>query len=862
MRKISLTIVSLLIGLAACAAGSIPLENVSTSSISESKSFSGNNGDSWTVVGLRNSTVGTYKALTIQGGVTGNGISGTLGATAVSEGIGEVIFHISGANSATQGYSVDREFVVTAGTKSVSVIGNVKTIGTVYELRAEIKMRETSTLSITMREGVSGEDIRINLFDISWTSYDGKTDMPVATVDGTNSEYIANGTDTVYYAPDYVYVDMSSTSEGATIYYTIDGTDPTTSSASANRISINAGQDVTLKVGAWTSDKGMSDIITKTIQTQIGNVTQNPCASSSFWPECSIAAIETENRGATKSGTPYFRIKSSSVINTPVIPCPAGLSLYAAKKSEASITIEYQKGNIVIENGEETWVGSAWTTLRELTKNELANTMQRFEMPMNAIGNTDIVRFRVKSGGLSLYVDDISYIERYLDQTMTPTASVAAGAVARGTAVALNSETGATIYYSVDGGNTYSVYSSTITINSPTTLMAYAIQEGKSTSWCIKNVYTISDEPQQQLVAPTFSVASGSEIMWGDQVTIQVSDALATLHYSINGGEEVTTAGSKEITLEGDNGESVTISAYLTREGYTQSEIASANYTIRYALLDAPVFSLEDNASVPYGNTVTITVAAGAKIMYSVNGKAYIASESVSVPITADVVITAYAAQDGHVNSATITRNYTVVLPKASSPEFSHPEGEVPAGTGVAVLGVTGDTIYYSLNGGEWSYILGGAAWTITETTQISAYRAHKGMLNSDTVSVTYTVPQTVTPAFSLPSGEYEKGTVVTITTEPGAIIHYMINGLEETTSSDNTVSITIENMMVISAYATMEGKSDSEVVYATYTIQDKPTDTENIQTPNHDVRKVIRDGRVIILLEDMMFDVSGVRMR
>ena len=145
MNRIFVIFISLLFTAATFAAGSIPLENVSTSSISESKSFNGNNGDVWTVVGLRNSTVGTYKALTIQGGVSGNGISGTLGATSVSEGIGEVIFHISGANSAVKGYGVDREFIVTAGSKSVSVTGKVQVIGTVYELRAEIKMRDVTT---------------------------------------------------------------------------------------------------------------------------------------------------------------------------------------------------------------------------------------------------------------------------------------------------------------------------------------------------------------------------------------------------------------------------------------------------------------------------------------------------------------------------------------------------------------------------------------------------------------------------------------------------------------------------------------------------------------------------------------------
>ena len=492
MNRIVVVFLSLSLTVAAYAAGSIPLENVSTSSISESKSFSGNNGDSWTVVGLRNSTVGTYKALTIQGGVTGNGISGTLGETSINEGIGEVIFHISGANSAIKGYGVDREFVVTAGSKSVTVVGNVQVIGTVYELRAIIKMRDVSTLSITMHEGVTGEDIRINLFDISWTSYDGKTDMPRVWVDDSNSEYVANNSDTTYYAEDQVFVDMSSTSEGAIIYYTTDGTSPSTSSLSGTRIGIDAGENLSLQIGAWTPDKGMSDIVNKQINTAVGAITQNPCSNSALWPDCSIASIETEDRGYTKSGTPYFRIKSSSVIYTPPVLCPVGLSVYAAKKSEASITISYQKGTLIYENGQEEWVGGDWISLRQLTPTELATTMQRFEIPLTGINSTDIVRFRIQSGGISLYVDDINYIERYTSQTATPTFNVTPGEISSGTSVAISGEAGSVIYCSLDDGTTYNVYSEPLVLTETSTLVAYAVKDGKSPSWTARAQYTVS----------------------------------------------------------------------------------------------------------------------------------------------------------------------------------------------------------------------------------------------------------------------------------------------------------------------------------------------------------------------------------
>lgn len=858
MKKTLVIMATILLCAGLFAEGYVPLENVSTGSISESKTFNGNNGDSWTVVGLRNSTVGEYKALTIQGSVSGNGISGTLGTSSVDEGIGEVKFSISGANSATKGYGVNRMFVVKAGGKTVNVTGNVKVIGTVYELSAEIKMRDVSTLSITMQEGVSGEDIRINIFNVHWTSYDGKTDMPTITIDGSNSEYIANAGDTTYYAADNVYADLASTSEGSVIYYTTDGSTPTKSSSSATRISISAGSTVTLKVGAWTSDKGMSDIVTKTIKTAVGKVTQNPCSETDFWPDCSIASKETEDRGSTKSGTPYFRIKSASVIYTPAVPCPAGLSLYAAKKSEASITIAYQTGNMVIENGNQTWVGSDWYTLRELTKNDLTTTMQRFEIPLTGIKSTDIVRFRIKSGGISLYVDDINYIEQFTEQTATPNLSIPSGEVVSGTKISLSGETGSVIYYSTDGGNSYSIYTEALTISSPLTLLAYAIKEGKSTSWTVKGVYTISDAPQPQLNAPTFSIMDGSEILWGDSVTIQVGDPLATLHYSINGGNEETTIGNKRLVIKGDKGASFTINAYLTREGFQNSPVSTASYTIVYGTLPAPTFSEEDYASLLYGSMVTISSSANVRIIYSINGKSNVGVGNATFSVTEDMTVTAYAAQDGHDNSETVTRHYIVILPKAAEPVFDIPEGEIAAGTTVKVVGVKGDTIYYRINDDEWTYLLGGASWTITQTTTISAYRAHEGMQNSDTVSITYSVPKVSNPVFSLIDGAYESGTIVTITVEEGAIIHYTINGVSEYVSPSNIAEITITGITVISAYATKVGKTNSDTIVASYTIKDIYNGIEVTTKSKVKLEKIIRNGQILILRNGVTYTVGG----
>lgn len=865
MKRIISLVACLVLAAGLLAEGVVPLENVSSGKIDGVNNFAGNDGDQWTAVGIRNSSVGTYKALIIKGSVTNNGISGTLGQKATDEGVGTVYFTVMG-NAASKGFGAERTFVVTVGDEVVNVKTTLMTTTDEKVLSAEIKRRNVSSLSITMHEGVAGEDMTVKMYNIHWTSYDGKTDMPVVTTDGTNSDYIANDGDTTYYADGNLRVNMSCTSEGATIYYTTNGTTPTKSSSSGTSVELAVGQNYQLRVAAWTSDKGMSDIVSKDITLRQGYITQNPCENSSLWPDCTIGSVESTALGETKSGGKYFRIGSSTnKVTTPVAVHAKGLSIYGAKKSDKNIIVEYQLGTNIVEDGVTTWtpISDSWTSLRTIASTELSTTtMKRFEIALPTEVQQGVARFKVRSSGLSTYVDDINYIEESIEQVATPALSLAGGEVASGSQVSITSTEGATIYYSINGGS-YQTYTGAISITGPTTLLAYATKAGYADSWTVKAVYTVADV-KPTLATPTMSIANGS-VNWGTQVTIQVADAVATLHYSINGGTEQTTTGNKSISIEGDKGATFAVSAYLTREGYTQSATANGSWTIVYPQLAEPIFSAADNAGIAFGEKVTISVENGASVMYTINGGNVQSSLTTKeIAITEDVTIVAYAAKQGCTQSASVTRHYKVILPQAAAPVFDTPAGAVDQGAKVTIQGQSGDTVYYSMNEGtNWSYGLGAATVTITEACSVWAFVGRKNYTHSDTIKVNYTLTEKVQlekPYFSIPEGTYDKNTKFSLNAEEGATIHYRIGDGEEQTAVTE-VMLTLTENMEISAYATKAGFLDSETITAAFFVREVPTGNVDVDEDVDVYRKVMRNGRVEIESRGGRYSILGEKL-
>lgn len=130
---------------------------------------------------------------------------------------------------------------------------------------------------------------------------------------------------------------------------------------------------------------------------------------------------------------------------------------------------------------------------------------------------------------------------------------------------------------------------------------------------------TYEEVAETKCAKPTFNLENGKTYTDAQTLVITSTTADATIHYTINGGEE-KTGQSAEFT---ENGE-YTVDAWATKDGLTDSEHAPITFTIAKKCA-APTFT-PAAGFLKLGNAITFTSAtADAEIsyQYSYNGGEY-----------------------------------------------------------------------------------------------------------------------------------------------------------------------------------------------------------------------------------------------
>jgi LysM repeat protein len=149
------------------------------------------------------------------------------------------------------------------------------------------------------------------------------------------------------------------------------------------------------------------------------------------------------------------------------------------------------------------------------------------------------------------------------------------------------------------------VYSASITVSATETLEAIAVETGYTNSQAASAAYTIS----AGLPAPTFSPAAGTYTT-AQSVTISDTTAGATIYYTTNGTTPTTSSSvySASITVSATE----TLEAIAVETGYTNSQAASAAYTIPlYFSISLSPNSLTLVAGQSAASTVTINPVNG-----------------------------------------------------------------------------------------------------------------------------------------------------------------------------------------------------------------------------------------------------------
>ena len=635
-------------------------------------------------------------------------------------------------------------------------------------------------------------------------------------------------------------VTLSDTQAGATIYYTTNGTTPTTSSTLyTGPITVNVTETIeAIAVESGYTNSPMSSMLytiapllpaptfspaagtyTTSQSVTIGDATAGttiyyttngttPTTSSTkYTGAITVSATETLEAIAVESGYCNSSVATAAYTIDPVLPAPTFSPAAGTYTTSQSVTISD---------------ATAGTTIYYTTNGTTPTTSStKYTGAITVSATETLEAIAVETGYTNSAVATAAYT---IDPALpAPTFSPAAGTYTTSQSVTISDATaGTTIYYTTNGTTpttSSTKYTGAITVSATETLEAIAVETGYTNSAVATAAYTITPA----LPAPTFSPAAGTYTT-SQSVTIGDATGGTTIYYTTN-GTTPTTSSTKytgPITVSA----SETLEAIAVETGYTNSAVATAAYTITPAL-PAPTFS---PAAGTYTTSQSVTIGdatTGTTIYYTTNGTTPTTSSTKytgAITVSASETLEAIAVETGYTNSAVATAAYTInpVLP---APTFSPAAGTYTTSQSVTISDATaGTTIYYTTNGttpttSSTKYT---GAITVSASETLEAIAVETGYTNSAVATAAYTItPALPAPTFSPAAGTYTTSQSVTISdATAGTTIYYTTNGTTPTTSSTKyTGAITVSASETLEAIAVETGYTNSAVATAAYTI-------------------------------------------
>jgi hypothetical protein len=651
-----------------------------------------------------------------------------------------------------------------------------------------------------------------------------ETVQAIAAETGYNNSPVAGGTYTIAAllpAPTYSpsagsysasqSVTISDATAGTTIYYTTNGTTPTTSSSVySGPITVSATE--TLEAIAVETGYANSGIATAAYTISTPGTTYINYPSGGF-----TASNLSLNYGASVTGgllqlTDGGANEERSAWYATEVPVQSFITNFTFQLSNATAD-----GMTFTIQGDNIW--ALGDPGGGLAYQGITNSVAvKFDLYDNSGEGSDstglymggaaptVPSVDLSSTGINLHSGDTMNAQLVYDGTnltMTITDSVTNGTVMEVFPVNIPSAVGgATAYVGFTG--------STGNLTATQSILSWTYVSPASSA-------------EASLPAPTFSPAAGT---YSTAQTVNISDATAgtTIYYTTNGTTPTTSSSVY--------GGAVTVSATETLEaiaaetGYTNSAAANAVYTIN-TVLPAPTFS---PAAGTYSTSQSVTISdatTGTTIYYTTNGTTPTTSSSVyggAVTVSATETLEAIAVETGYTNSAVATAAY-IINPLLPAPTFSPAAGTYSTSQSVAISDATaGTTIYYTANGTTptTSSTKYSGPITVSATETLEAIAVETGYSNSGVTTAAYVIaPVLPTPTFSPAAGTYTTSQSVTISdATAGTTIYYTTNGTTPTTSSSvYSGPITVSATETLEAITVETGYANSTVATASYTI-------------------------------------------
>ena len=459
---------------------------------------------------------------------------------------------------------------------------------------------------------------------------------------------------------------LSTTTDGADIYYTVDGSSP----------EITKAEDGTITKGENTRLYKPAEGIVMPLDGE-GYFTVHAIAVAAEYKNSPEAIFIYAYPDSVQS--PYANIPSGSV--------DLGTKVLLKNKTDGA-TIHYTVNTDGSVPADPTVSSSVFDEAQPIVIN----------------GKTVIKAFAVKNGVKSAVVT-LTYTTK--DQLASPTASIESGAmVSRGTRLKLKAASGATIYYTTDGSDPTDRSSSSVVSGSDlvldgaagaqVTVKAYAVMDGKSASEVATFTYQIS----KNMGGVTADVATGSEVSNGSKVNLMTDVTDAQIYYTTDGSSPADSGiKGTVVTINGTPGSTFTIKAVAKINGD-----AGTVCTFTYRIKERP----SAPTASPSGGELTIAKrvelsSSAEKIYYTTDGttpteSSNLYKEPVLINRTTNLKAIA-VSKDGEI-SEVASFQYTAAQ-RADMPKASYESGSaLEPGTVVTLRTDTSNAqIYYSTDG-------------------------------------------------------------------------------------------------------------------------------------------------------------------
>lgn len=296
--------------------------------------------------------------------------------------------------------------------------------------------------------------------------------------------------------------------------------------------------------------------------------------------------------------------------------------------------------------------------------------------------------------------------------------------------------------------NSSGVWTADFTVTEGVTSLTFKVENSDNTKRAQNGRYDdfklVGYEADTKCATPTFNLTADATYTDAQTLVITSTTADATIHYTINGGEE-KTGQPAEFT---ENGE-YKVDAWATKDGLTDSEHASIKFTIAKKM-NKPTFNLTEGAV--YGEAKVLEITSdkeGAQIEYTIVGGGNInitKTEASPVNVTLDqngeyMVEASVLEMGDYAKSDAAGLNFKIEL-AAGVPTFSVEEGTYTEAQAITLSpGEGGSQVFYTINDGTEQLFIEPIKLEEDGTYKITAYTAGtEALAKSATVTKTYVI--------------------------------------------------------------------------------------------------------------------------